>query len=158
MDKPLRIVALAPFVVLAHFVEEWFGFVEWFNRHAEPDLTDRGFFSLTAVALVVTASLAAAGMRWREYHLGLALIAWLSFLMLANGSLHIAASFMFNEYVPGAITSVVFYLPYFFIATVAICRRFEVQMRAAFIVAALGAAPMLVQGLGVILDGRRLLW
>ena len=158
MDKPLRIVALAPFILLAHVFEESFGFVEWFNRYAEPDLTVRGFYVLSTIALAVTAGLAAAGMRWREYHLGLVLIAWLSFLMLANGGLHIAASFMFNEYVPGAITSVVLYLPYFLIVTVAISRRFDVPARAVFIVTVLGAVPMLMQGLSVLLAGRRLLW
>lgn len=62
MDKPLRILALAPFVLLAHVVEEWFGFVEWFNRHADPDLSDRGFFSLTAVAALGAAPMVVQGL------------------------------------------------------------------------------------------------
>jgi hypothetical protein len=154
----IRLLALAPLVFLAHFVEEAFGFLDWFNALVEPDMAPRTFYVVNGFALAVTALLAAAAIRWRDHNLGLVLIAWLSFLMLTNGALHITASFMFAEYVPGAITSVVLYLPFFVFAVVTICREFEVQPRAAMIAAAIGAVPMVLQGVSVLADGHRLLW
>lgn len=155
---PVRLLALAPVVFLAHFIEEAFGFLDWFNALVEPDMSPRTFYAVNGFALAVTALLAASGIRWRNHNLGLLLIAWLSFLMLTNGALHIAASFMLATYVPGAITSVVLYLPFFVFAVITICREFEVQARAAIIAAVIGAAPMLLQGVSVLADGRRLLW
>lgn len=154
----MRLLALAPLVFLAHFVEEAFGFLDWFNALVEPDMARGTFYTVNGLALAVTAVLAASGIRRRDHRFGLLFIAWLGFLMLANGCLHIAASFIFAGYIPGVITSVVLYLPFFVFAVFTICREFEVRLPAALIAAAIGAAPMLLQGVGVLANGRRLLW
>lgn len=129
--RPLYLLALAPLVLLAHVLEEAPRFVDWFNRHVEPDLTMGGFYAINALGLLLTALIALPAVRSRNYWLGLGLIAWLSFLMLANGALHIAATFLFREYSPGAVTSAILYLPYFVVAIPAICRNFEIRTPAA---------------------------
>ena len=50
------------------------------------------------------------------------------------------------------------YLPYFVAATVTICHNFNVRPRAAVLAATMGAVPMLVQGIGILAVGRRILW
>jgi len=158
MSTPRRLLALAPLVLLAHVVEEAPGFLDWFNRHAEPDLTMGGFLAINAFGLLVTVLLAVPSVGSPNHLLALGLIGWLSFLMLANGLLHIAASLVFREYVPGTVTAGALYLPYFLAATVTICRNSGVRPRAAILAATIGAVPMAVQGISVLTVGRRILW
>jgi hypothetical protein len=153
-----RLLLLAPLVILAHVAEEAPGLVAWSNRHLEPDLTMSDFFALNAIGLLVTVLIAVPSVRSRNYLLALGLIAWLSFVMLANGVIHLTASLLFREYVPGTVTAGILYLPYFVAATVTVCRNFDVRPRAAILAATIGAVPMLAQGIGILTVGRRLLW
>jgi hypothetical protein len=157
-SRRLYLLALAPLLVLAHIAEEAPGLVAWLNRRVEPDLTMSGFFAINAIGLAVTVLLAVPSVRSRSHALGLALIAWLSFVMLTNGLLHLTASLAFREYVPGTVTAGVLYLPFFAAAIVTIIRNFEIRPRAAILAAAIGAVPMVVQGIGMLAVGRRMLW
>ncbi len=151
-------LALAPLVLLAHVAEEAPGLVGWFERHVEPALTIREFWTFSAIGLLVTVALAVPSVRSRNYLLALGLISWLSFLMLANGVVHLMASLIFSEYVPGTVTACILYLPYFAAATVTVCHNSGVRARAAILAAAIGAVPMLAQAISIFTAGRRLLW
>lgn len=153
-----RLLYLAPVVFLAHVAEEAPGLIAWLNRHAEPDLTPSDFLAINAGGLLVTVVVAILSVRSPNYLLSLGLIAWLSFAMLTNGFLHLTASLLLREYVPGTVTAGIFYLPYFFAATVTICRNLNVRLGAAIVAATIGAVPMLVQGVGIFAFGRRILW
>ena len=149
---------LAPFILLAHVAEEAPGFIPWYNRHVEPDLTIGGFLAFSTIGLLVTVLVTVPTVRSRNYQLALALIGWLSFLMLANGIVHLTASIVFREYVPGTVTAAFLYLPYFFVAAVMICQEFSVRPRTAVFAATVGAIPMFVQAVGILTVGRRILW
>ena len=116
------------------------------------------FIALNAVGLLVTAALAFPSVRSRSKMLGLGLLAWLSFLMLANGVMHLAASIQFREYVPGVVSAVVLYLPYYAVASRTICRSFDIRPHIAVLTAAIGAAPMVAHGISILTVGRPLLW
>ena len=152
------LLALAPLVFLAHVAEEAPGLIAWLNRRVEPDLTIREFFAINAIGLLVTVAVAAPSVRSRNYLLALGLIAWLSFLMLANGVLHLTASLVFHEYVPGTVTAGILYLPYFVAATVTVCHNSGVRTSAAILAATIGAVPMLAQEISILTVGRRILW
>lgn len=153
-----RLLALAPLVLLAHVVEEAPGFIAWMNRRFELNLTMGYFVAMSAIGLLVTVVLAVPRVGPRNHLRALGLIAWLSFLMLANGVLHLTASLLFREYVPGTVTAGLLYLPYFVTATVTICRDVGVRPRAAVLAATIGAVPMLVQGISIFTGGGRVLW
>jgi hypothetical protein len=153
-----RTLYLAPLVFLAHVAEEAPGFPEWFNRHVEPDISMGGFYALNGCGLLVTVVLIILAARSRHGLHAIVMIAWLSFLMLTNGVLHLLGCILFREYVPGTVTAAVLYLPYFSIAAVRICRDFGVPPRAAILAVAVGAVPMIAQGSGSWVLGRRLLW
>ena len=72
--------------------------------------------------------------------------------------MHLTASLVFREYVPGTVTAGILYLPYFVAATVTICRNFKVGPLTAILAATIGAVPMLVHGVGMLTVGRRILW
>jgi hypothetical protein len=151
-------LALAPLVVLAHIAEEVPGFLGWASRHVEPEVTVTDFVTLNVIGLLVTVALAVPSVRSRNTVLALALVAWLSFVMLANGILHLTASFLFREYVPGTVTAGLLYLPYFAVAVVIACRKCDVRPGAAILAATIGAVPMVAQGVSILTVGRRLLW
>ena len=153
-----RLLYLAPLVLLAHVMEEAPGLIAWMNRRFELDLTMSYFVVINTIGLLVTVALAVPSVRSRNYSLALGLIAWLSFLMLTNGVLHLAASLLFREYVPGTVTAGILYLPYFVAATVTICRSSNVRPRAAILAATIGAVPMLAQAVSILTVGRRILW
>ncbi len=154
----LRFLAMAPLVVLAHIVEEWPNLVTWLNLRVEPDLTNADFVAINVIAVLITVLVTVATSRSRTALPALAFVAWLGFVMLANGVLHVAASLVFQEYVPGTVTAGLLYLPYFAFATVTICRRSGVRPRAAVAATIVGAVPMVVQGVGILALGRRILW
>lgn len=154
-----RWLLLAPVVFLLHVAEEAPGLVDWFNRHVQPPMTQPIFIVLNAGSFIITALLVLLAVtrgvgRW----LALALVGWLSFLMLANGTLHVLASLWFREYVPGVVTAMVCYFPYFAVAFRILRDAAPLSTRAAATAALIGAAPMLIQGGGVLLIGRRLFW
>lgn len=99
------LLAFAPVVVLAHIAEENPGLVGWYNRHVEGGLSMEEFLLYDVIGLLATVMPVASAHRSRSYALGLALFAWLGFVMLANGVLHFTACVVFSEYAPGSITA-----------------------------------------------------
>jgi hypothetical protein len=158
-SRETRLLLVAPVVFALHVYEEYPAFIEWMNRRVSPAMTAESFALVNGMAFVVTLLLALATVLGRGRGLALSLVAWLSFLMLANGVLHLLATAIDGAYAPGAITSALLYLPYFALAFSA-CRRIggAIPLRPALTAAVLGALPMLAQGAAVLLGGRRLLW
>jgi hypothetical protein len=153
-----RLLLLAPVVFALHVYEEYPAFIEWMNRRVSQPMSVETFALVNGGALLVTLVLATSTALAGGRALVLALVAWLSFLMLANGLLHLLATAIDGAYAPGAISSGLLYLPYFALAFGA-CRRLGgIPWRAALAAAALGALPMLAQGASVLGSGRRLLW
>jgi len=154
-----RLLLLAPVVFALHVYEEYPAFIAWMNRRVSDPMTVESFALVNGAALLVTLALALTTAFAGGRPLALALIAWLSFLMLANGTLHLLATAIDGAYAPGAISSGLLYLPYFVFAFGA-CRRLGggIRLKAALVAAALGALPMLAQGAFVLSAGRRLLW
>jgi hypothetical protein len=152
------LLLLAGLVFALHVCEEATGFVEWMNRRLEAPMTMQEFVVNNAAALLVTLVLTGAIALGGGRGPALALVAWLSFLMLANGALHLVAAALERAYVPGALTAGLLYLPYFAVAFSA-CRRIGgIGLRPALAAALLGALPMLAQGAAILGAGRRLLW
>lgn len=159
MPKTLPLLWLAPIVYLLHVAEEAPSLVAWFNRHVEPKMTDEMFVILNTGAAVITLVLvAAATVRGVTRGMAFALLAWLGFLMLTNGTLHVVASLVFREYAPGTVTAILLYLPYFALVFRALRRTPGVTTRSALVASAVGVVPMLTQGIGVLVFGRRLFW
>jgi hypothetical protein len=164
--RPARgrlVLLLAPVVFALHVYEEYPAFIGWMNRRVDPPLTPERFAAINGTAFVITLALAWATALLGGRALALALVAWLGFLMLGNGILHLLATALDGAYAPGALTAAVLYLPYFAIAFAA-CRRIggdagaELGRRPALVAAALGALPMFLQGASILGAGRRLLW
>jgi Protein of unknown function with HXXEE motif len=150
----MRVSWLAPPIFLLHFLEEGPRFLAWINSRVDPDLSYGWFLGLNGTALLATTALAATAAHSRSRGAALAFLCWASFLMLANGLLHLGATVYFGEYCPGSISAALLYLPYFawLFATVG----GNLKERGAVTLA--GAAPMLAQGYAVLFEGTRLLW
>ena len=151
-----RLLLVAPVIFVCHFLEESPGFVQWFNGHVARGITSGLFWRVNFSALTIT--LMVLGIQWfsrSAYSLLLALV-WLSFLMLANAFLHIAGALIDQQYVPGLVTAILLYLPYYswlFIKAVKSRQTKPVVLVAA---AVLGSLPMLIHGYLIIFRGSRL--
>ena len=154
----MKILYLAPLFLLVHIAEEAPGLVSWFNSRTQSEISMSEFIALNTIGFLVTTALAIPSIRSNSNALALGLIAWLSFLMLANGVLHLVACVVFREYVPGAVSAGVLYLPYYFFAVRAICRHFEIRPLIAVVAATVGALPMAAHGISILTVGRPLLW
>jgi hypothetical protein len=84
------------------------------------------------------------------------LAAWVGFLMLANGMLHIVGTIAHARYCPGVVTGTLLYLPYGVLLLRRIVRDLQVSPVAVLGVAALGAMPMLVHGYLIVFRASRL--
>jgi hypothetical protein len=153
----LRFLLLAaPLIFVAHFMEEAPGFVTWFNAHVDRGISDSLFWSVNYTALAIT--IAVVILEWLS---GTALsasvaIAWLSFLMFANALLHLAGALVDRAYMPGLVTALLLYLPFYgWVISRAIQMR-RLPSGAVATVALLGALPMLAHGYLIIFRGSRL--
>lgn len=151
-----RILLLAPLIFVFHCIEEALGFVTWFNAHVTRGITSELFWMVNFSGLAIT--VLAVGMYWFARS-GFALslvVAWLSFLMFANALFHIAGSIIDRSYVPGLITALLFYLPYYFYVLIKILQ--SGQLRASFMLGAvlLGAIPMCIHGYRILFISSRL--
>jgi hypothetical protein len=141
---------------VCHFLEESPGFVQWFNDHVARGITSGLFWRVNLSALAIT--LIVVGIEWfshSEFSLTFA-IAWLSFLMLANAFLHIAAALVDRQYVPGLVTAILLYLPYYVWFFIKAVKSKQVNHVLLLIGAVLGSLPMLVHGYLIIFRGTRL--
>ncbi|HKP72342.1 MAG TPA: HXXEE domain-containing protein [Pyrinomonadaceae bacterium] len=156
MNYVSRALLFAPFIFVVHFLEESPGFVEWFNGHVGRGITSGLFWTVNISALVIT--LVLVGIEWSSrsaFSLVLA-AAWLGFLMLANAAFHIAGGVLDRQYVPGLVTAIVLYVPYYcwFFMRAAKSRRVAVVWLIA--AAIFGSLPMLAHGYLILFRGSRL--
>ena len=147
---------LAPVIFVCHFLEEGPGFVEWFNAHVARGITDALFWQVNLTALAITIVVVALEWVSPSPFSAVALVAWFSFLMLANAILHVVGSLHDRAYVPGLVTAVALYLPFgvWLLRQMVQSRRLRAGTLAA--AAMLGALPMLVHGYLIIFRGSRL--
>ena len=137
-------------------MEEAPGFVTWFNAHVARGISVSLFWSVNYTALGIT--IAVVILEWlssTRLSAGVA-IAWLSCLMFANALLHIVGALVDRAYVPGLVTAVLLYLPFYgwvIIRAVQLRRLPRSGMAAA---ALLGTLPMLTHGYLIIFRGSRL--
>ena len=149
-------ILLAPLIFVGHFLEESPEFVPWFNAHVARGITSGLFWRVNITALMITLIVVAfEGFSRSEASLTLA-IAWLSFLMLANGIFHVVGAFVDRTYVPGLATAVLFYLPYYSWLFMRGVKSKRVNASILTIAAVIGAIPMLAHGYLIVFRGSRL--
>jgi hypothetical protein len=151
-----RLVLIAPVIFILHVLEEAPGFVAWFNSLVPRGITQSLFLTVNAVALVITVLTALLVSASPEPASGLVLAAWVGFLMLANGVLHVVGTIALARYSPGVVTGTFLYFPYGVLLLRRIVRDLEVRPAAVFASAALGAIPMLVHGYLIVFRASRL--
>lgn len=151
-----RILLLAPPIFICHFLEEAPGFVAWFNAHVTRGITSELFWMVNFSGLAIT--VLAVGMYWasRSSFTLCLVVAWFSFLMLANALLHIVGSIIDKSYVPGVITALLLYLPYYFYVMAKIFKTGQLRASLMFGAAVLGAIPMCIHGYRILFLGSRL--
>ena len=147
-------ILVAPVIFVCHFLEESPRFVPWFNAHVARGITSDLFWTVNLTALVIT--LFAVLVEWLSRSSSSAILTagWFGFLMGANALFHIAGGFVDRAYVPGLITAVLLYVPYYsWLFMRSIKRAGVVAVTAA---ALIGAAPMLIHGYLILFRGSRL--
>lgn len=153
----LRRLALAsPFVFIIHVLEEAPGFVAWFNSLVPRGITQGLFLTVNAVALTITVFVALLVAAAPSAESGLVLAAWVGFLMLANGLLHLIGTLAHARYCPGVVTGTVLYLPFSILLLRGIVRDLHLRPLPVFGTAALGAVPMLAHGYLIVFRASRL--
>ena len=146
----------APVIFIAHFLEEAPSFVSWFNAHVSRGITAQLFWTVNLTGLAITVAVVIIDQLSDSAVSATLAIAWLSLLMLANALFHISAAIVDGAYVPGLVTAIVLYLPFYawFVARTIQTRRLPpVSVAVAAIV---GALPMLVHGYLIVFRGSRL--
>ena len=153
----VRILTLAmPLIFIAHVVEEAPGFVAWFNSLVNPPITQALFLSVNATAFVITIIVAVLVATVHDTLVGLIGVAWVGFLMLANGLFHIVATIALSRYCPGVATATLLYLPFSVFFVRAVAREFGLNSLVASSVALLGGVPMYIHGYLIVFRGSRL--
>lgn len=107
-------------------------------------------------ALVIT--LIVVGIEWLSrsgFSLTL-VMAWLGFLMLANAILHVAGGIVDKQYVPGLVTAVLLYFPYYSWLSVKAMKSERVKPAVLCAAVVLGSIPMLIHGYLIVFRGSRL--
>src|SRR5215213_9547276 len=156
MNHVSRALLLAPFIFVCHFLEESPGFVEWFNGHVARGISSGLFWRVNIAGLVIT--LVVVGVEWfsrSAFSLGVA-ISWLSFLMLANAVFHVVGGLVDGRYVPGLVTAILLYLPYYSWLFISAVKSRRVKTVGLIAGAVLGSLPMLIHGYLILFRGSRL--
>jgi hypothetical protein len=153
----LRILAIAlPIVFIMHVAEEAPGFVAWFNSLVTPDITPRLFLSVNATGLLITLVVASLVATSRDTLVCIVAVAWVGFLMLANGLLHVVGTLVHLRYAPGVITGSLLYLPLSVLFMKAVVREREIRWRTVLLAALVGGVPMYIHGYLIVFRGSRL--
>jgi hypothetical protein len=153
----LRALLLAaPPIFIAHFAEEGPTFVTWFNAHVARGITEPLFWSVNFTALAITAAVVV--LEWLSgstFSAALA-VAWLSLLMFANAVFHGIAAVVDGAYVPGLVTAMLLYLPFYAWVVARVVQLRRLPRSAVVALAAAGALPMFVHGYLIVFRGSRL--
>lgn len=155
-ERLRRGLLLAPLVFVAHWLEESPGFVFWFNTHVSPGITQSTFTAVNSTALLITIFVTLGFWATQTTASVLLVVAWLSFLMLANAIFHITGAVVDGAYVPGLLTAILLYLPYFAWVAAQIVRSRRLPPGILVAAGFLGAIPMAVHGYRILFLGSRL--
>jgi hypothetical protein len=155
-DPLSRGLLLAPLVFVAHFLEEGPGFVSWFNAHVTRGITPDLFWTVNITGLVITVLVVLGYWTTRSAGAVVLVVAWLSFLMLANAAFHLTGALLDRGYVPGLVTAGLLYLPYCAWVAVRVLRTRRVPPPVLAAAAVCGAIPMAVHGYRILFLGTRL--
>jgi hypothetical protein len=150
------LAALAPAIFVVHFLEEGHRFVPWFNAHVAPGITPGLFWTVNLTGLVITTLLAASVWVAPSAGTGVAAFGWLSFLFAANALFHVAAAVVDRGYIPGLVTAVVLYAPFYVAFGRELLRGEHVRVSTLAAIGAVCATPMLVHGYLIVFRGSRL--
>jgi hypothetical protein len=157
MSKGLGVIlTLAPLIFIGHFLEESAGFVSWFNGHANPPITPGLFWTVNITALIITIIVTIIELAVPSFASAALLILWLSFLMLANAIFHVTGAIVDGRYVPGLVTAVILYLPYYFLVLGKLLRKGRLKPLTAIVLILSGSLLMLVHGYLILFRGSRL--
>jgi hypothetical protein len=153
-----RTLSLAlPVAFLLHVAEEAPSFVAWFNRRVTPQISQESFLTVNFTAFVVTVAVALSLLASRARPTALVAVAWVGFLMLANGLFHLVATIADGAYCPGVVTSVLIYLPLSLLFIARVAGEARIPPAAVAAAALGGAVPMAVHGYLIVFRGSRLL-
>ena len=152
----LRTLAITlPIVFACHVAEETPHFVEWFNHLATPGISQASFLAVNATAFVITLVVSGLVATSRTVASAFLAVAWVGFLMLANGLFHVIATIAHGLYSPGVITGTLLYLPLSFLVMRAAVRECAVSWTSVVLVALLGGVPMFIHGYMIVFQGSR---
>jgi Protein of unknown function with HXXEE motif len=146
-------ILLAPVIFVCHFLEESPTFVPWFNAHVARGITSDLFWTVNLTALAITLFVVVIEWVSRSSTSAILTLGWFGFLMGANALFHITGGFVERAYVPGLITALLLYVPYY---SCLLVRGVKRAGSASIVAAATGAAPMLIHGYLILFRGRRL--
>jgi hypothetical protein len=153
----LRIIALAlPFVFAVHVAEEAPSFVAWFNSLVTPGITQGQFLSVNATAFFITLAIGSFVAMTRDTALSILAVAWIGFLMLANGLFHLVGTLVLLRYSPGVVTGSLLYLPVSILFMRAVVRECGIPWATVVLVALIGGVPMYVHGYLIVFRGSKL--
>lgn len=149
-------IFLAPIIFVCHFLEELPTFVPWVNAHIARGITSGMFWRVNLTGLAITLIVVAVASVSRSGASQALVIAWFGFLMFANAIFHITAAFVDGHYVPGLITSVGLYLPYFLWLFARGVKHKRLSIAASTVAAVIGGLPMAAHGYLILFRGSRL--
>jgi hypothetical protein len=155
--KPVsRLLLLAPVIFVCHFLEESPTFVAWFNAHVPRGITSGLFWRVNITALVITL-LIVAGEWFSRSAISLTLaVAWFGFLMMANAIFHVAGALVDRQYVPGLVTALILYVPYYLWLFFKAVQSRRTNAFVLVVACVAGAAPMLIHGYLILFRASRL--
>ncbi len=151
-----KLAALAPAIFVVHFLEEGHRFVPWFNAHVARGITPGLFWSVNFTALAITTLLAAVVWAAPSAGTGAVTFAWLSFLFAANALFHVAGAVVDRAYMPGVVTAVALYVPFYVVFARGLVRGARVRASTLAAVGLICAMPMLAHGYLIVFRGSRL--
>ena len=154
--KLSRVMLAAPVIFVLHFLDEGTAFVTWFNAHVPRGITEQTFWTVNYSALAITIVVTVMAWVLDDAMSDLIVVVWLSFLFGANAVLHIVASIVDGAAMPGVLTAVLLYVPFYIVVMRLVIVAWRVPARILVPAALLGAAPMLLHGYLIVFKGTRL--
>ena len=149
------LAALAPAIFVVHFLEEGHRFVPWFNAHVARGITPGLFWAVNLTGLVITTLLALSVWAAPSTGTGVMTFGWLSFLFAANAVFHVTAAAVDRDYMPGVVTAIALYVPFYVLFARELRRAERVRPSTLAAVGVLCAAPMLAHGYLIVFRGSR---
>lgn len=153
----LRRLAFAlPVIFVLHVAEEAPGFVSWFNSLVLRHISQQLFLAVNLTAFVITVLLSLFVAAAPDRSTALLAVAWVGFLMFANGLFHAVATVAHGRYCPGVLTGVVLYLPFSCLFVRAVVKQLRVPVNLVISVMLAGGIPMFIHGFLIVFRGDRL--